>query len=113
MVESSLLPSCLSPGERSVLLRFREELAARLGDRLSEVILFGSRARGEGHGDSDLDVLVAVRELGRQERRALLDIATDLLTETGLVISPTIVDPVRFDRTTAFATHVARDGVRL
>ena len=46
-------------------------------------------------------------------RRALLDIATDLLTETGLVISPTIVDHARFDRTTAFATHVARDGVRL
>ena len=113
MGENRRLPACLSPGERGVLARFRDGLAARLGTRLAEVILFGSRARGEGRGDSDLDVLILVHGLGRAERRALIDIAADLSTETGLVLSPTIVDVSGFDRSSAFARNVTRDGAWL
>lgn len=48
--------------------RVREEVQRSLGDRLLEVRVFGSQARGEAHEESDLDLLVLVDE----EESALL-----------------------------------------
>lgn len=70
-----------------------EALVAEAGRRLAaaapdaQVILFGSRARGEGHSESDLDLLVIEPEIDsrtaeyvrlRRELRGL-DVAVDLL----------------------------------
>lgn len=61
----------------AALSRFREALAALFGPRLREVVLFGSYARGEGHEDSDVDVLVVVDGLTEGERREVMDAAYD------------------------------------
>jgi predicted nucleotidyltransferase len=59
----SLDHATLTVAERAVLERFVETLRARLGDDLSAVWLFGSRARGERIGDlSDIDVLVIAED---------------------------------------------------
>lgn len=58
----------LSPQELLTLKELAEQLRRLFGDRLAELSLFGSRARGEGRDDSDLDVLVKVREPSRAER---------------------------------------------
>ncbi len=47
------------------LHRLVEHLQQILGDRLDAVVLFGSRARGEGRADSDWDLLIVVRDLPR------------------------------------------------
>ncbi len=41
-----------------VLVRFRKALDEMYGDRLERVVLFGSRARGDAHAESDYDVAV-------------------------------------------------------
>ena len=41
-----------------VQARLREALQAVYGDRLARAVLFGSRARGEAHAESDYDVAV-------------------------------------------------------
>ena len=41
-----------------VLVRFRKALDEMYGDRLDRVVLFGSRARGDAHAESDYDVAV-------------------------------------------------------
>jgi predicted nucleotidyltransferase len=60
-------------------------------DRLLGLKLFGSRARGEGRDDSDLDVLVDVRDVTTDERGAILDLAHDLGLEADLVLSPLVL----------------------
>jgi predicted nucleotidyltransferase len=40
-----------------------------------ELTLFGSRARGDAHEDSDVDVLVVVRGLTGSERVEVMDLA--------------------------------------
>jgi predicted nucleotidyltransferase len=59
---------------RGYLERLLEVLHARLGDGLVSLILYGSRARGTHRADSDIDVLVVVRDLprARAARHALL-----------------------------------------
>jgi len=48
-----------------------------LGDTLTSVVLFGSRARGDSHPDSDLDLLIVAQSLPDEagRRELALDIA--------------------------------------
>ena len=50
----------LKPNERAALQEYLDRLEARFADRVLHVFLYGSRARGEGDDESDLDVLVVV-----------------------------------------------------
>ena len=54
---------------------FRDRLRALLGERLRDLRLFGSEARGEGSAESDIDLLVLVDGLDEEMRRAILDMA--------------------------------------
>jgi hypothetical protein len=82
----------LSAQERGLLDAFALELRERFGPRLRALTLFGSRARGAGRGDSDLDVLVLVDGLTRTERRDILDWGADAIVHWGLVLSPLVTD---------------------
>lgn len=52
-----------SPANDPILRRFRVALDGVYGDRIERVVLFGSRARGDAHTDSDYDVAVFLRGL--------------------------------------------------
>lgn len=54
------------------------------------MVLFGSRARGDGAPDSDIDVMVVIAEENRELRRALLDIAYGISWEYGCWLVPPI-----------------------
>ena len=51
------------PADDPVLKRFRDALDALYGDRIERVVLFGSRARGDAHEDSDYDIAVFLKDL--------------------------------------------------
>lgn len=72
-----------------VLGRFRAALAKTYGDRLERAVLFGSRARGDFRPDSDYDVAVFIRDPDAwfDEVVRLADLGTDILMDTGAVIS--------------------------
>lgn len=62
-----------------------KSLLSAFGRRLKTVVLFGSRARGEGRPDSDYDIFIIVEDLpadplgrNRLVRGALLDCLADL-----------------------------------
>ena len=44
--------------DATILARFRIALTTVFGDRIERVVLYGSRARGDAHLDSDYDVAV-------------------------------------------------------
>lgn len=60
-----------------VLARYRALLVERFGERLAELRLFGSFARGDAREGSDVDVLVVVRGLTDRERDEAIDLAYD------------------------------------
>lgn len=67
----------VAPHVAASLERFRASLEVRFGERLKQVVLFGSQARGGVHEDSDVDVLVVIDELTPRERSEVFDLAHD------------------------------------
>lgn len=103
----------LSPLEHRALDAFVEAVRSTLGARVAAVVLFGSRARGEGHAASDLDVLVLVHDLRPEERRRVIDLAYDVELSTHLVVAPIVRDAAAFQGDSALGLAIARDGVAL
>ena len=68
-----------------ILSRFRAALDEMYGDQIERVVLFGSRARGEAHPDSDYDVAVFLKQLPDRwsELHRLADLRVKLIDDTG------------------------------
>ena len=103
----------LSRLETAALDAFILRLRSRFGVRLEKVVLFGSRARGEGDEDSDLDVLALVAGLTRVERGLVLDDAADIERAMGLEISPLVRDPALWEPSLPLGRAIAEEGVLL
>jgi predicted nucleotidyltransferase len=102
---------------RGALARYRELLLERFGDRLDNVALFGSRARGTAREDSDIDVFVCIRGASSVEENEAAAISGDVAVETGVWLSPAVYSSERFARLVAmespFARAVEKDQIRL
>jgi predicted nucleotidyltransferase len=72
-----------------ILRRFRAALDEIYGERIERVVLFGSRARGDAHEDSDYDVAVFLNDISDRlaEAMRLADLGTDILHETGELVN--------------------------
>ncbi|MCH8120483.1 MAG: nucleotidyltransferase domain-containing protein [Planctomycetes bacterium] len=105
----------LSIKEKTVLKEFKTSLGQILGGQLIELKLFGSKARGDGRADSDMDVLVIVASEDWHIRDKVYDVATDVLLQMDVCISPKVISKNRFDRLrkegTSFIHNVSKDAI--
>lgn len=110
-------PAPLPPTIEEALRAFRASLERMFGERLREMTLFGSVARGEATEESDVDVLVVADDVTEGERRAVMDLAYDagasgeeLVVVSPLVWSTTQAADIRA-RERRITLEIARDGV--
>ena len=98
-----------------VLRRFRAALAETYGDRVERVVLFGSRARGDFRSDSDYDIAVFIREPDRwfDEVVRLADLGTDILMDTGAVISAKPFRMGALDDSSPLMREIRTEGLEL
>jgi predicted nucleotidyltransferase len=91
---------------------FKQRAQAALPGRVIDVVLFGSRARGEAENESDWDVAVFLTgEPGSFERNALSDIAYDLVVETGHYIQHVPLSEQQKNADMLLLRNIRRDGV--
>ena len=97
VIPNNPLDKRLSPGERAALSVFVDHLLQHYGDRLLRVVLFGSKARGDSDGESNLDVLVVLRVLDDWGcMREITDLTNRLLLDTGVNISALVRAEARY-----------------
>jgi predicted nucleotidyltransferase len=103
------------PQNEPILIRFRAAVAKIYGERVERVVLFGSRARGDAKPDSDYDVAVFIRNVGAftEESARLAAVSTDILFETGAVISATPFPAGAYRERTGFMHELRKDGLDL
>jgi predicted nucleotidyltransferase len=98
-----------------VLAGFRAALDVIYGDRLERVVLFGSRARGDAHADSDYDVVAFLRDFVDRWREMdiLVPLVTDIVEQTGQVIHPLPYRVGAWHERTPLMHEVRLDGIDL
>lgn len=82
--------------EDKILKLFLAEIRSRLGNRLKNILLFGSRARGDYSVDSDYDCLLIVDETSRELEDVVDEVAGDFLYRYGAVFSIFPVSETRY-----------------
>jgi predicted nucleotidyltransferase len=97
-----------------VLRKLQQGLQHELGDQLEDILLFGSRARGESRPDSDVDVLILLKgefDYGELIRRTSSLVAA-LSLENDIVISRAFATKARFEtEQSPFYINVRREAV--
>jgi|GEM_PF-2811868 len=87
----------LSAQEQHALQTFKESVVQLCGTNVVALTVFGSRARGAGHEDSDIDVLVVLDHLTDARKREVWALAYHLCLQTEIDISPLVLSREQFD----------------
>ncbi len=105
----------LEPEEQVWLDAYRNALRRRHPGVVTRMVIYGSKARGDAHEDSDLDVLLIVRNEATALKRPLRYIGYDLAAESSAVPSIMAYTQAEWEdrkrRGYPFQQAVERDGV--
>lgn len=88
---------------------FANRMRERFGERVADIRVFGSYARGEAHEESDLDVLVLVRDLDRVEKLAAMDDAAEVAMGTGLTLNALVMSAAEHERLLSLESRLVLD----
>ena len=111
------LSGVLSPVEAAAVREFAGRVRELLGADLKAMHLFGSRARGEGHEQSDLDIALIVARGARARRYDVYDLAFDVGLDHSVDLAPLVLEEEQFNelkrRERLIAQNIQREGIAL
>jgi len=105
----------MNPGDDSKIKYFSDTLRSRLGDNLRELILFGSRARGDWHEGSDYDFVVILRRKKSETIDQIRDTEVDFLNRYDELSASLVYDETEWERRRhlPIGVNIEREGIRL
>ena len=98
----------------SIAREYKRRVEGAFNGRVTKMVLFGSRARGDMHEESDWDIAVfLIDDPTMDDRHRLSDLGTDLMIDTGQVIQ-SLAFPSRRDAEDSYLMRAIRsDGIVL
>ena len=106
-----------APDVAIVLRELKETVIAIAGPRLTTLVLFGSRARGDWEPRSDIDVAAVVENLTRAEHTRILDAVCAVEARHSFPVSFLLFSANDFrelkERERRIALDIEREGVPL
>ena len=117
MVTAAQLPVNLVDDEQTAICLLVEKLIERFPDEVQQVILFGSKARGDFDADSDIDILVLVKNETWNLRNSIWSLAARIELHYNVLFNVQVIGIERWKQMTlerfSFCRNVERDGVTL
>jgi len=109
--------SSLTSSEREAVQEFARFLRERFGRMVREIILFGSRARGQGDRESDIDILIVMTNLSWEIKRTISELAAVENMKHGVLISTVRYNSATWEnpviKASPFGTAVREQGIWL
>ena len=103
--------------ERRAIEAFVGRIWQTYPEKVQQIILFGSKVRGDSHATSDIDILLIVDEEEWRFRHAISGIAADVSLVHDVFIGPRVIDRERWGRMRrhhfTFHENVQADGIEL
>ncbi len=111
------IKNILTGQELRAVSSFCDLLKKGAKNNIHAVILFGSRARGEGHEDSDVDILVILKEESYSLKIKIWDCAHKVFNETDIMVSPLVLSLDQFEKLLTherlIAVTIQKEGIKL
>jgi len=106
----------INPVESKIIERFKQLLSEKV--HVWEIILFGSRARGDADPDSDMDILVVLNgKADKPSREAVSDCAWEAGFDYGVVIVPVVYSRDEWEngpeRSSLLSIAINREGIAI
>ncbi len=107
------------PELKALLEEVKERTTTLIGDKLKQIILFGSIARGEEKQGSDIDIMLLIDESREEIEKYgedILDIMTDLSLKYDVVLSileVSVQDYNKYKEFVPFYENVSYEGVEI
>ena len=97
----------------TILKKLKKDLKAALGEKIGNLILFGSYSRGDNTEYSDIDLLILVNSrLTRDETRKVDDLIAGYSLEHDVVISGLVYPIETYQRfNTPFLLNIKEEGI--
>ena len=98
----------------AILAELRHYLEALYGERLVQIVLYGSQARGDARPDSDIDILIILKEPVdfSAEIQRTSEFICALSLQNNTVVSRAFVSAERFHNENGpFFRNVRREGI--
>ena len=107
--------SKLKKQEKEALQTFVNYLEESIPDKVENISLFGSKARGDSQRNSDIDVLVILDKDDRKLRREIITKAARISLEYDLLLSPRVIGVERWRKMRGFSLYlnVIREALSL
>ncbi len=109
--------SQITKKEGEALQTFIQRLLAELGQQVVQVILFGSKARGTSTTDSDVDLLILVKDEDRQLQRKISKISSQVDLDYDILLNTLLIADKRWKQMSkerfSLCRNVERDGINL
>lgn len=99
-----------------ILSTVKQGLTEIYGEKLDQIILYGSQARGDALQDSDIDILIVLKEPFTlfQENARISNFIADLCLEYSVLISCVLATKENYQHyDNAFFRNVRREGAIL
>lgn len=113
----SLVIDQITRNENAALRIFVQQILNELGGQVSQIILFGSKARGDSNVDSDIDVLILASEENRRLQEQINVIASRASLSCDLLFNPLLIAEARWMQMSrerfSICRNVERDGILL
>ncbi len=92
---------------------FANNVRKKLGNHVKEVILFGSRARGDFTEGSDYDFLIVVDKKRMADENMLLDIGVEFLDKHEALVAEILCDEEEWEKKKHFpiGLNILKEGV--
>ena len=98
---------------KEAISKFSQRITGEFHDKITQVILFGSYARGDYHSDSDVDLLVLTTDDSWDMKKRIMDIGFGLYPEMGVMVSSKVMTEEHYAmmKNFLFIQEVSRDGI--
>jgi len=88
----------LTSHEREAITEYLERLRAKYADQVARVVLFGSKARGDGDQESDIDLFVVLKTDDPSLKEQIWRMSYEVALERGVTFGDFIVGRSRYAR---------------
>ena len=101
--------------EAAALQEFKDNILNKFAGKIKTILLYGSKARGDYHKESDIDVMILIDEGDFKVRDQIAGIAYDIFLKHEVLISPLVINTKEYRLLnrwqTSFFKNTKKDGI--